>query len=165
MKVTTSLVGGRAPPPRKTPPQPAGSRWPAELSDLTPQLGQLGLLRCRQPRTDPAIDLGLLDPGAQGLDAHVQLAGHRLMTPWSPGSSRRSSWTIRTARSLISGGYLRCAGLFPFGVDMTDSFPSETVSTISRADQAARRATCRRMSPGPRRRCGTACQPPARRSF
>lgn len=42
------------------------------------------------------------------------------MTPVSLGSSLLSSWTMRTARSLISGGYLFDPGFFP---SMTPTFP------------------------------------------
>ena len=38
---------------------------------------------------------------------------------------------------MIWGGYLRSAGWLPLGVNMTHTFPSERVSTISRADQVA----------------------------
>ena len=139
MKAITSPVGGRASPPQK---RGGGSQdlvGLAQLLDLTPQLGQLGLFVGGQPRTKATVDVGLLDPGAQRLEAHVELAGHPGEHALVSGVLAPSTWTIRTARSLISGGYRRWAGLFPFGVDMTDSFPSETVSTISRAVHFAQR--------------------------
>lgn len=48
----------------------------AQLLDLVPQLGQLSVLGARQSRTEPAVDLGLLHPETQRLEADVELAGH-----------------------------------------------------------------------------------------
>jgi hypothetical protein len=76
MKATTSPVGGRAPPPRKTPPRLAGSRWPGAARGLLAQFGQFGLLVSARSGTDAVVHLGLLDPGAQGLEPHIELVRH-----------------------------------------------------------------------------------------
>ena len=106
MKVTTSSVGGRAPPRRKSP-LPAGCRWPAagRGSPCAARVSSLALLG-REPGPHAGVDLGLLHPEPERLGRRHR-ADERpgVTTPWSPGSSRRRSRTIRTARSFSSGGY------------------------------------------------------------
>ena len=90
MKVTTSSVGGRAP-PRRNSPRPAGCRSPGAAPVLLAQVASSSaLLRGRQPRTLAGVDLGLLDPAPQRLVADTELAGHPRITALSPGSAARS---------------------------------------------------------------------------
>ena len=80
---------------------------PAQLLDLLAQLVQLVVLgRWSAPVRRPASISACLTHRRSDSAPTPSWRATRVITPWSPGSSQRSSWTMRTARSFSSGGYL-----------------------------------------------------------
>jgi hypothetical protein len=77
---------------------------PPQLAVLTLQFGDAALLFGGHTWPLAVVDVSLLAPGTQGFGANPDLAGHPCDDSHTLPLSAITSWTMRTARSRISGG-------------------------------------------------------------